>query len=93
LDEVLRVCHDGTDNNKKDFQVNIVLWDQPIRAGGLLIFGPLEAKEFISRCWSPIEDGNFAAASDAILAALDERGSPDLARELFEIAIRSADLG
>jgi len=73
-------------------QVNIVLWDRPIRAGGNLIFGPLAAKEFMTNSWPKIKDRNFDKAVAAIRAAIRGRGSPDFARERFEKALLSAEL-
>ncbi|KGE02172.1 MULTISPECIES: DUF982 domain-containing protein [Rhizobium/Agrobacterium group] len=67
-------------------------WDKPVRAGGHLIFGPLEAHNFMISDWPHLKDRDFAIAENAILAALDGRQSPDEAREKFEAALKSAQL-
>lgn len=72
--------------------MEIVLWDRPIRAGGKLIFGPQAAMEFMNANWPAEKDGNFTAATRAILAALGGHGSPDLACARFEKALASAKL-
>jgi Protein of unknown function (DUF982) len=75
---------------QKGRQLKVVFWDRPIRAGGRFIFGPLAAQEFMTAHWSSIKDKHFTAASDAIMAALSGRGSPDVACEKFEKAVKSA---
>lgn len=69
-----------------------VIWDRPVRTGELLIFGPMAAHDFMGANWPPMKDACFAIAAEAILAALDGRGSPDVAREKFEAALKSAEL-
>jgi hypothetical protein len=69
-----------------------VIWDKPVVAGGKLVFGPLEAHQFLMADWPHRKDLNFAAADACILRALDGRASPDEARELFEVALGSAAL-
>lgn len=69
-----------------------VIWDRPVDVHGLLIFGPRAAWDFMLHGWPPNKDMNFASASEAILAALDGRGCPDLAREKFEDALRTAQI-
>ena len=72
--------------------MKVVFWDRPIRAGGRFIFGPLAAYQFMRTDWPPVRDRHFTVAADAILAALKGRGSPDVACEKFERAIKSAAL-
>lgn len=69
-----------------------VIWDKPVAAGGKLVFGPVEARQFLLSDWPHKKDMNFAAADACILRALDGRASPDEARELFEVAVGSAAL-
>jgi hypothetical protein len=69
-----------------------IIWDQPVRVERGLIFGPREAWEFMQASWPHRKDPHFARASETILAALDGRVSPDLAREYFEAALKSAEL-
>lgn len=68
-----------------------IIWDKPVAAGEKLIFGPLEARSFLTD-WPGEKDVNFAAADACIVRALAGRSSPDEARELFEIVIDSRDL-
>ena len=67
-----------------------IIWDKPVRLPEALICGPKEAWDFMMTHWPHKKDLCFALASEAILAALDGRLSPDEARERFEAAIRSA---
>jgi len=70
-----------------------VFWDQPVRAGGSLIFGPREAHQFTLNRWSAVADSDFAAAAKSVLkAALHGKASPDYARELFARAIETTRL-
>jgi hypothetical protein len=69
-----------------------VIWDKPVKAGGNLIFGPLEAHRFMMSRWPGSKNLDYTTADTCILAALDGRASPDQARELFEAALRSARL-
>ena len=69
-----------------------LFWDRPVRVGEIMIMGPLNAYDFMTSSWPLLKDSHFIAASEAILAALDGRGSPDLARERFEMALASAEL-
>lgn len=69
-----------------------IYWDKPVRIGGVMVFGPLAAQQFMSSAWPIKKDSGFGFASSAILAALKGRGSPDFAREQFEKALLSADL-
>jgi hypothetical protein len=72
--------------------VKDVFWDRPVRVGGALIFGPLTAQEFMVASWPQVQDQNCAVASAAIVAALAGQGSPDVARERFEMALKSAHI-
>lgn len=67
-----------------------IYWDKPVSVGGKLVFGPLDAQthliSFLPRC----EDSVFAAATEGMRDALAGRASPDLARELFEKALKSS---
>lgn len=65
----------------------VLLWDKPVTAGTRLIFGPLEASQFIAENWSHRADLHSALAVTCIQMALDGRASPDEARELFEAAL------
>lgn len=68
-----------------------IFWDKPVVAGERLIFGPLEAQRFLHANWPYAKSLDFAAADLCIRKALDGRASPDEARELFEIAVQSAN--
>jgi len=67
-------------------------WDRPVLAGDRLVFGPLGAHRFLMNDWPHIKNMDYAVADACILRALDGRVSPDEARELFVIALKSADL-
>ncbi|SFB62517.1 Protein of unknown function [Rhizobium sp. NFR07] len=67
-----------------------IIWDKPVAAGEKLIFGPLEARRFLSE-WPGMKGMNFAAADACVLRALDRRSSPDEARELFEIFLATGE--
>lgn len=69
-----------------------IFWDKPVLADGGLIFGPLEAKTFMSEKWSTSRNSDFAPAGQSIGKALAGCGSPDYARELFARAVASARL-
>ncbi len=69
-----------------------IFWDKPVVAGDKLIFGPLEARRFLQSEWPHSKSIAYAAADLCVLKALDGRATPDEARELFEIALRSAEL-
>lgn len=69
-----------------------VIWDRPVEVHGVQIFGPRVAWDLMLHGWPAHKDMNFAVASETILAALDGRGCPDLAREKFEEALMSAQL-
>jgi hypothetical protein len=69
-----------------------ILWDKPVAAFGQLIFGPHDARHFFETSWSSPKDLTFTAADRCIADALEGRATPDHARELFEIALRSAFL-
>lgn len=65
----------------------VLLWDKPVTAGTRLIFGPLEARQFIAENWAHRADLHHALAVTCIQMALDGKASPDEARELFEAAL------
>jgi hypothetical protein len=67
-------------------------WDKPVRASGHLIFGPLEAHNFLMQSWPHTRNMDWSAAENSVLAALDGRATPDEAREKFEAALKSAQL-
>ncbi|WP_037083668.1 DUF982 domain-containing protein [Neorhizobium vignae] len=67
-------------------------WEKPVRAAGQLIAGPLEAHQFLMHGWPHRKNGEWSAAENSALAALDGRKSPDEAREKFEAALKSAQL-
>lgn len=67
-----------------------IYWDKPVSVANALIFGPREAWEFMSAHWPHEKDLEFAAALEAVVAAIGGRLSPDLAREHFEAALNSS---
>lgn len=70
-----------------------VYWDKPVDIDGRLVFGPMEAHRcMMSATWLSGRDRSFAAAANSINDALNGRASPDLARELFEKALKSRRL-
>lgn len=69
-----------------------IFWDKPVVAGARLIFGPMEAHHFLHANWPYAKDLDYAAADLCILKALAGRTTPDEARELFEVAVQSANL-
>jgi len=72
--------------------VLILHWKEPVRTGGALITGPLEAHQFLMSGWPNQKDMAFALAENAILAALDGRKTAEEARSKFLAAVRSAQL-
>lgn len=74
-------------SNSKSEMMPVLLWDKPVTAGTELIFGPLEASQFIAENWAQCTDLHRALAQSCIRMALDGRASPDEARELFEAAL------
>lgn len=69
-----------------------IFWDKPVVADGRLVFGPQEAWRILTEQRVDPKDLSYVAAFDCILRALDGRGSPDEARELFEAALRSREV-
>jgi hypothetical protein len=67
-------------------------WDKPVRAGGCLILGPLEAHRFLMHEWPSRKNQDWCEAESSMLAALDGRTTTDEARERFEAALKSAQL-
>jgi hypothetical protein len=66
-----------------------MFWDRPVEVAGRLIFGPLEASNFMATKWSTERNADFSTAAKSIMSALAGRSSPDHARELFEKALGS----
>lgn len=68
-----------------------IIWDKPVAANGKLVFGPAEAKQLLCENVLYRNDLHFAAANSCIVRVLDGTGSPEEARELFEVAVLSAE--
>lgn len=67
-------------------------WTPPVKIGNASIIGPLEAHHFMMNSWPSVKGPQFALAHMAILAALDERQTPQEARASFDGAVREACL-
>ena len=82
----------GTKTMSETVDRRQIFWDQPVRAGGSLIFGPREALEFLMKQRAAIKSSDFAAAVQSVRNALHRKTSPDYARELFARAIETTRL-